>query len=157
MQGALLLELYTRDGINGVCMIAADLYEGIRPAQLGDQAEVAALLGMLRESGYELPFPLSDLANRLDCVTVMEREGKVGAQPQAWGLVGVSEEPLPLRPPCKPAQMLRPRLRMFWPGCDGQQGHWWLCLGWKTVLPGNGGRGTSLPLRNPCRSRPLQS
>jgi amino-acid N-acetyltransferase len=28
--GALLLEMYTRDGTPGVCMIAADLYEGIR-------------------------------------------------------------------------------------------------------------------------------
>lgn len=27
---ALLLEMYTRDGTPGVCMIAADLYEGIR-------------------------------------------------------------------------------------------------------------------------------
>ena len=45
MQGAILLELYTRDGITGVCMIAADLYEGIRPAQLGDQADVRGTVG----------------------------------------------------------------------------------------------------------------
>jgi hypothetical protein len=29
-RSALLLEMYTRDGTPGVCMIAADLYEGIR-------------------------------------------------------------------------------------------------------------------------------
>ena len=71
--------MYTRDGITGVCMIAADLYEGIRPAQHADHADVAALLGMLRDSGYELPFPLEDLGYRLECcITVLEREGKVG-------------------------------------------------------------------------------
>lgn len=77
LQGGALLELYTRDGITGVCMIAADLYEGIRQAQPSDHAELTALLSRLRDKGFELHFHLSDLANHLDSITVIEREGKV--------------------------------------------------------------------------------
>jgi len=56
LDGGLLLELYTRDGINGVCMIAADLYEGIRPAESRDVDGVLTLFGQLQEEGFLLPF-----------------------------------------------------------------------------------------------------
>lgn len=45
--------------------------------QLGDQAEVASLLALMRDSGYDLPFQLTNLANHMDTITVLEREGKV--------------------------------------------------------------------------------
>ena len=75
--GAMLLELYTRDGITGVCMIAADLYEGIRPAEPDDAPGVAALLAALSSQGHDLPFPPSEVVDNIDRVTVLEREGKV--------------------------------------------------------------------------------
>lgn len=40
-------------------------------------AQVSALLSLMRDGGYDLPFPLTDLVNRLDQVTIIEREGKV--------------------------------------------------------------------------------
>jgi len=75
--GALLLEMYTRDGINGVCMIAADLYEGIRRAEPEDAAGTAYLLSMLATGGHDLPFPPEAASDHLGKVTVMEREGKL--------------------------------------------------------------------------------
>ncbi|KAL4424467.1 hypothetical protein ABPG77_006405 [Micractinium sp. CCAP 211/92] len=75
--GALLLEMYTRDGTPGVCMIAADLYEGIRCAEGRDTGGVQQLLGMLAAEGFSLPFPLEDVPLRLQDITVIEREGKI--------------------------------------------------------------------------------
>lgn len=48
------------------------------------QAEVSSLLALMRDGGYELPFTLTNLANHLECVTVIEREGKVGGGSLAW-------------------------------------------------------------------------
>jgi amino-acid N-acetyltransferase len=76
-EGALLLELYTRDGVPGVCMIAADLYEGIRPAELHDAPGIAHLLALLQLDGHQLPFAPGAAGDRIDGITVMEREGKV--------------------------------------------------------------------------------
>ncbi|KAI3433843.1 hypothetical protein D9Q98_003646 [Chlorella vulgaris] len=75
--GAMLLEMYTRDGTPGVCMIAADIYEGIRPAEGRDVPGVQQLLGMLASEGFTLPFPPDDVSARLRNITVTEREGKV--------------------------------------------------------------------------------
>ena len=91
MQGAILLELYTRDGITGVCMIAADLYEGIRPAQLGDQAEVRGSVGRRGqapcERGRQLPLasagahiPRSPGLGHLPACWVEERRRLAGLQ-----------------------------------------------------------------------------
>ncbi|PSC67080.1 putative amino-acid acetyltransferase chloroplastic isoform X1 [Micractinium conductrix] len=75
--GALLLEMYTRDGTPGVCMIAADLYEGIRTAEGRDVGGLQQILGMLAAEGFGLPFALDDIPLRLQDITVIEREGKV--------------------------------------------------------------------------------
>lgn len=76
--GALLLELYTRDGTEGVCMIAGDIYQGIRVAEQRDLTAVSSLLSLLATThGVELPFPSSQLSSRLEDVTVIEREGKI--------------------------------------------------------------------------------
>lgn len=78
LDGGLLLELYTRDGINGVCMIAADLYEGIRPAEARDYDGILIVLRQLEEAGFALPYAIAwDIAEQLTDVTVLEREGKV--------------------------------------------------------------------------------
>lgn len=75
--GAMLLELYTRDGINGVCMIAADLYEGIRPAEPGDIPGIINLLDIMSGQGHDLAFPPDQTSDHLQNITVVEREGKV--------------------------------------------------------------------------------
>lgn len=75
--GAMLLELYTRDGITGVCMIAADLYEGIRPAEVEDSRGITRLLAILAEEGYDLPFRPMEAADHLHNITVVAREGRV--------------------------------------------------------------------------------
>jgi amino-acid N-acetyltransferase len=63
LDGGLLLELYTRDGISGVCMIAADLYEGIRPAENRDVDGVLTLFEQLQEEGFSLPFVPEDVSS----------------------------------------------------------------------------------------------
>lgn len=77
VDGAMLLELYTRDGVNGVCMIAADLYEGIRPAEMMDAPGISRLLLLLAEEGHQLPFPAETAGDYLGRITVIEREGRV--------------------------------------------------------------------------------
>ena len=76
-EGALLLEMYTRDGIPGVCMISADIYEGIRPAGHDDISGVVYLLALLQADGHALPFPPSESGDHLSNIIVMSREGKV--------------------------------------------------------------------------------
>ena len=76
-EGALLLEMYTRDGIPGVCMISADIYEGIRPAGHEDVGGVVHLLRILEADGFALPFPPDVTVDHLPQITVMSREGKV--------------------------------------------------------------------------------
>lgn len=50
-RGGLLLEMYTRDSIAGVCMIAGDMYQGMRRARPSDARGVARLLGHLDAQG----------------------------------------------------------------------------------------------------------
>lgn len=95
-RGGLLLELYTRDSIAGVCMIAADMYQGMRRARPSDARGVARLLGHLDgrapdgapaapegapPGGAAEPLPqrfkAERLMDRLADVTVLEREGRV--------------------------------------------------------------------------------
>ena len=75
--GAMLLELYTRDGITGVCMIAADLYEGIRPAEAMDVNGIVRLLLAFTADGHDIPFAPEDAGNYVSRCTVIEREGRV--------------------------------------------------------------------------------
>ena len=77
VDGAMLLELYTRDGVNGVCMIAADLYEGIRPAEVMDTPGITRLLLVYSQEGQQLPFPADSASDYLGRITVIEREGRV--------------------------------------------------------------------------------
>ena len=74
----------SRDGTPGVCMIAADLYEGIRPAEGRDSGALLSLLGLLGAEGFALPFPLEYLPLRLQDITVIEREGKARREGRRW-------------------------------------------------------------------------
>jgi amino-acid N-acetyltransferase len=75
--GAMLLELYTRDGITGVTMVAADLYEGIRPAEVQDMTGITRLLSLFTADGHQLPHPLESCGDHLGRITVLAREGRV--------------------------------------------------------------------------------
>lgn len=78
-EGALLLELYTRDGVG--TMVSADRYEGTRPATVADAPMVAALLEPLEAEGSlarrDRAALLADLA--AGAFTVVERDGAVVA------------------------------------------------------------------------------
>ncbi|KAL4539240.1 hypothetical protein Ndes2526B_g02506 [Nannochloris sp. 'desiccata'] len=75
--GAMLLELYTRDGITGVTMVATDLYEGIRPAEMQDIAGITRLLTLFTADGHQLPNPPELCGDHLGRITVLAREGRV--------------------------------------------------------------------------------
>lgn len=75
--GAMLLELYSRDGISGVCMIASDIYQGIRPARLEDASYISKLLDMLQEEGYRLSFSPEKAIDKIESTTVLERDGDI--------------------------------------------------------------------------------
>ncbi len=69
--GALLLELYSRDGVG--TMISADFYEGIRPAAMGDLDAVAQLLKPLEDKGVLVHRSPEQLRQELKFFTVFEQ------------------------------------------------------------------------------------
>lgn len=75
--GAILLELYSRDGISGVCMIASDIYQGIRRARHEDLPQISQLLHAFLGYGYDLPFGMDDIGSFVEQVMVLERDGDV--------------------------------------------------------------------------------
>lgn len=75
IDGALLLELYSRDGV-GV-MVSNDFYEGLRPAQSSDLPGIENLLSPLVEKGVLVRRTPQQLLEELPYFTVLERESKL--------------------------------------------------------------------------------
>ncbi len=75
--GALLRELFTRDGIG--TMVTAETFEGVRPAEPGDVGGLLALLEPLEEQGILVRRSREMLENDIDRFTVIERDGMVVA------------------------------------------------------------------------------
>ncbi|KAL3688994.1 hypothetical protein R1sor_015303 [Riccia sorocarpa] len=75
IQGALLLELYTRDGIG--TMVSSDSYEGTRAAVFGDVYGIMELLRPLEESGILVNRPRKQLEEEVPNYTVVERDGSI--------------------------------------------------------------------------------
>ncbi|BBN08630.1 amino-acid N-acetyltransferase [Marchantia polymorpha subsp. ruderalis] len=75
VQGALLLELYTRDGIG--TMVSSDSYEGTRPATYNDIYGIMELLRPLEESGVLVNRPRKQLEEEVVNYTVVERDGSI--------------------------------------------------------------------------------
>ncbi|KAL0055755.1 hypothetical protein WJX82_004086 [Trebouxia sp. C0006] len=75
MDGALLLELYSRDGVG--TMLSADFYEGIRGAVPQDLASIQGLLLPLEERGVLAPRSDDQLLTDLRYFRVAERDAKV--------------------------------------------------------------------------------
>jgi len=75
IDGALLQELFTRDGIG--TMITADIYEGTRRATVDDIGGLLELIKPLEEAGVLVPRSRELLEIEIDRFTVVERDGTI--------------------------------------------------------------------------------
>lgn len=75
VEGALLLELFTRDGIG--TMISADLYEGIRAASIEDVGGILELIQPLEREGVLVRRSREQLELELHHFRVVERDGAI--------------------------------------------------------------------------------
>lgn len=73
--GALLQELYTRDGDG--CLITNEAYEDTRPAQIDDVAGILELLKPLEDAGILVYRSREQLELEVAHFTVVERDGKI--------------------------------------------------------------------------------
>ncbi len=73
--GALLLELFTRDGVG--TLIAGDVYEDMRAATIDDVAGILELIAPLEEEGVLVRRSRERLETEIGHFTVMERDGMV--------------------------------------------------------------------------------
>jgi amino-acid N-acetyltransferase len=75
--GALLRELFTRDGVG--TMVTSETFEGVRAAAQGDVGGILALIEPLEEQGILVRRSQEMLENDFDRFTVIERDGMVVA------------------------------------------------------------------------------
>ncbi len=73
--GALLLELYTRDGIG--TLVTADNYEGLRTATINDIGGIMELISPLEEKGALVKRSREQLELDVNNFTVIERDGMI--------------------------------------------------------------------------------
>ncbi|XP_031385895.1 probable amino-acid acetyltransferase NAGS2, chloroplastic isoform X2 [Punica granatum] len=73
--GALLLELFQRDGMG--TMVASDLYEGTRVATATDLSGIRQIIKPLEESGTLVRRTDEELLDALNSFVVVEREGQI--------------------------------------------------------------------------------
>ncbi|MEO6696771.1 MAG: amino-acid N-acetyltransferase, partial [Gammaproteobacteria bacterium] len=74
-EGALLLELFTRDGTG--TLIAGDAYEDTRPATIDDVGGILELIAPLEQEGVLVRRSRERLETEIGYFTVMERDGAV--------------------------------------------------------------------------------
>ncbi|XP_061338885.1 probable amino-acid acetyltransferase NAGS1, chloroplastic isoform X2 [Gastrolobium bilobum] len=75
ISGVLLLELFKRDGMG--TMVASDLYEGTRMAQVKDISGIKQIIQPLEASGILVKRTDGELLQTLDSFIVVEREGQI--------------------------------------------------------------------------------
>ncbi len=75
VDGALLLELFTRDGIG--TMVTADIYEGTRRATVDDIGGLLELIKPLEKAGILVPRSRELLEIEIDRFTLVERDGTI--------------------------------------------------------------------------------
>lgn len=73
--GALLKELFTRDGVG--TLVSADRYESLRPATIEDIGGLLELLEPLEQDGTLVRRPREKLEQEIDHFVVMERDGTI--------------------------------------------------------------------------------
>lgn len=75
VDGALLQELFTRDGIG--TLVAADVYEGLRPASIDDVGGILELIRPLEADGTLVRRDRAQLEMEIEHFTVVERDGTI--------------------------------------------------------------------------------
>jgi amino-acid N-acetyltransferase len=75
IDGALMLELFTRDGIG--TLINADLFEGMRSASIDDVGGILELIAPLEEAGILVRRSREVLETEIDRFYVLERDGMI--------------------------------------------------------------------------------
>jgi amino-acid N-acetyltransferase len=75
VDGALLQELFTRDGIG--TLVAADIYEDLRPASIEDVGGILELIRPLEADGTLVRRDRAQLEMEIEHFTVVERDGAV--------------------------------------------------------------------------------
>jgi amino-acid N-acetyltransferase len=77
IEGGLLRELFTRDGVG--TLISAERFEGMREARLGDVPSILELIEPLAANGQIVRRPREMLEEHVDRFTVVERDGMIVA------------------------------------------------------------------------------
>jgi amino-acid N-acetyltransferase len=75
VDGALLQELFTRDGIG--TLVAADIYEDLRPANIDDVGGILELIRPLEADGTLVRRDRAQLEMEIEHFTVVERDGTI--------------------------------------------------------------------------------
>ena len=75
VEGALLLELFTRDGVG--TLVTADIYEGLRPATIDDVGGILALIRPLEEDGVLVRRSRERLEMEIERFMLLERDGTI--------------------------------------------------------------------------------
>ncbi len=75
IDGALLLELYTRDGVG--TLVTAENYEGLRTASIDDIGGIMGLISPLEEQGVLVKRSREQLELDINNFTVIERDGMI--------------------------------------------------------------------------------
>ena len=75
LNGALLLELFTRDGVGA--MLTADIYEGLRSATIDDVGGMLELIQPLEEDGTLVRRSRERLEMEIDRFSLLERDGAI--------------------------------------------------------------------------------
>lgn len=75
IEGALLLELFTRDGVGA--LITADIYEGARPATIDDVGGILELIRPLETDGTLVWRSRERLEMEIERFTLLERDGAI--------------------------------------------------------------------------------
>ena len=75
LNGALLLELFTRDGVG--TMLAGDSYEDLRAAHIDDVGGILALIRPLEQTGVLVRRSRERLEVEIDRFVVLERDGTI--------------------------------------------------------------------------------
>ncbi|MCK5877822.1 MAG: amino-acid N-acetyltransferase [Candidatus Marithrix sp.] len=89
IEGALLLELFTRDGIG--TLVSTNPYENIRKATIEDVGGILTLIEPLEKSGILVRRSREKLEMEIDCFTVQERDGMVVACAALYPFVKIAE------------------------------------------------------------------
>jgi amino-acid N-acetyltransferase len=75
VDGALLLELFTRDGVG--TLVTADIYEGLRPATIDDVGGLLELIQPLEDNGTLVRRSRERLEMEIERFSLLERDGAI--------------------------------------------------------------------------------